>query len=79
MIQLLQSNIYQVLLFVSAITAFLLIAKQDKYSIYGFWLGLITQPLWFYTSYLGHQWGVVALVPFYSYGYILGIRKFHKV
>lgn len=68
----------QVLLCVLGIASFLLVAKQNHYSIYGFWIGLFCQPLWFYTSYIAEQWAVIAMLPFYVYGNIVGIRSFHE-
>ena len=71
-------NLFQLVLFVLAVGSFLIVARQDKYSIYGYWLGLLSQPIWAYISYSAELYGVLAMAPFYAYGNWLGIQKFHE-
>jgi hypothetical protein len=68
----------QILLFVTGVGGFYLIAKQNHYSIYGYWIGVFTQPIWFASAYLADQWGVIAMIPFYAYGHYIGIKNFHE-
>jgi hypothetical protein len=70
--------VIQGVLFVSGAGGYLLVSQQNKYSIYGYWLGLLAQPCWLYMTLIGHQYAIAALVPFYTYGNIIGILKFHE-
>ena len=70
---------FQVFLFVMGGGGFLLVSRQDKWSIYGYWMGLVVQPCWLYLTYTTQAWGIMALVPLYFYGNLQGIRKFHEV
>lgn len=51
-------TIAQAGVFVSGVTAILLVARKNKW---GFVVGLISQPFWFYTTYYHKQWGIFAL------------------
>ena len=73
------NTVIQGILFVSGAGGYLLVSRQDRHSIWGYWLGLIAQPCWFYLTMIEHQYAITALVPFYTYGNIVGIMKFHEV
>lgn len=38
--------------------------------------GLLSQPFWFYTTYVNEQWGVFILVFFYTFAWMLGIYNY---
>ena len=73
------NTVIQGVLFISGAGGYLLVSQQNKYSIYGYWLGLLSQPCWAYLTLVEHQYAITALVPFYTYGNIIGIMKFRKV
>jgi nicotinamide riboside transporter PnuC len=54
------------------IVAIILVSRKNKW---GFVFGLLSQPFWFITSYINHQWGVfiVSIIYLISWGY--GIHK----
>ena len=55
----------------------ILIAEKNKW---GFVFGLLTQPFWFTTSLVNHQWGVFVASLIYTVVWIYGIYKwfFHN-
>ena len=58
--------------------AIYLVSRQDKYSRYGFILGLLAQPFWAYTSFVHEQWGIFVMTLFYAYSWANGIIKNFK-
>ncbi len=57
---------------ITGITAVILVAKKNKW---GFVFGLLSQPFWFITSFINHQWGVFFLSLVYTFSWILGIYE----
>lgn len=57
-------------IFVFAVSALFLISRKNKW---GFVLGLLSQPFWYYTAYHHKQWGIFFLNFVYtvvwSYGF----------
>ena len=52
--------------------AIILVAKKNKW---GFVLGLISQPFWFFTSFINGQWGVFFVNIIYAGTWIFGIYE----
>lgn len=48
-------NIFQVAIFFFGVTAVILVARKNKW---GFVFALLSQPFWFITAFINHQWGV---------------------
>lgn len=44
----------------------------------GFIVNLISEPFWFYTSYLNAQWGIFLLTIWYTGNLIYGLNKLKK-
>ena len=63
----------QIMIFVLGSLAIWLIARTDKWSKYGYVLGLCSQPFWFYIGICEKQWGIVAVGCVYTYSWCLGI------
>jgi len=51
-------TISQIGIFLFAVSALFLISRKNKW---GFVLGLLSQPFWYYTSYHHQQWGIFFL------------------
>jgi hypothetical protein len=73
------NTILQSLLLIVGVVSFLMISKQDNKSIYGYYIGIASQPLWLVTSWMTGNWAVVCMVPFYIWGHIQGIKNFKKL
>lgn len=59
----------------SASVAWLVTQPNNKHKLIGFYIGLFSQPFWFYSSFSSGQWGIFVLCFFYSYSWIKGIIK----
>ena len=44
-------------------------------SRWGFIIGLVTQPFWFYTSFRHRQWGIFIASIFYTFGWAMGVYR----
>jgi len=44
-------------------------------SRWGFVVGLMTQPFWFYTSFRHRQWGIFIASIFYAFGWAMGVYR----
>ena len=44
-------------------------------SRWGFVIGLVTQPFWFYTSFRHRQWGIFIASIFYAFGWAMGVYR----
>ena len=49
--------------------------KNQKLNKYAPILGLLSQPFWFYTTWMHEQWGIFALSFFYTYAWMIGIKN----
>ena len=52
------------------------ISRKEKWSRYGFILGLISIPPYLYTTYINDQGGMFVLTLFYCYSYCQGIWNY---
>lgn len=58
------------------LSAIFLVAKKNKW---GFVIGMISQPFWFYTSWYHKQWGAFLLSFAYLLNWVFGIYEwFYK-
>ena len=65
--------ISQIFIFVLGVPALWLVSRPEKWSRWGFVLGFISQPFWYYQTITNHQWGIFALSIFYTYSWLQGI------
>jgi len=65
-------QIAQLGVFVFGTSAIILLAKKNKW---GFVVGLISQPFYFITSYINHQWGIFIVSVFYTGSWLFGIYE----
>lgn len=63
----------QIWIFIFGTSAMWLISRPETWGFWGFPLGLIGQPAWYYTTIKKKQWGIAALSIFYTYSWIQGI------
>lgn len=57
-------------------TAIFLVSRLDKWKKWGYICGMIAQPAWYVTAYLGEQWGILAISIFYTYSWGQGIYNY---
>lgn len=62
----------QVAIFIFGTSAIVLVARKSKW---GFVFGLLSQPFWFITSALNHQWGVFLVSAIYTCSWAYGIYE----
>jgi nicotinamide riboside transporter PnuC len=65
-------NISQVVIMVTGIASIILVAKKNKW---GFLIGLLAQPFWFYTTTVNKQWGLFLLTIAYTFVWSYGIYE----
>jgi hypothetical protein len=61
----------QIAIFCGALSVFFL----GKGNRWGFVIGLVVQPFWYYTSITHEQWGLVAASFIYTYGWLSGFHR----
>lgn len=61
--------ISQFLIGIFGVTAILLVGRKDKWQKWGYIVGLLGQPFWFYSAIINEQWGIVVLCIFYLYSW----------
>ncbi len=64
--------ISQIFLFIFGASAIYLVGRTDKWRRYGYIMGILGQPFWFYTTISSQQWGMLALCTFYLYSWVNG-------
>lgn len=68
--------IAQVAIFVFGLSAVALVGvRQHKMRRWGYVLGLISQPFWFYTLTVNHQYVLLAAAVVYTMSWINGIKN----
>jgi nicotinamide riboside transporter PnuC len=69
-------GIVQISIFVLGATAIWFVSRRERWSRWGYIIGLISQPFWLYTTIKNQQWGMVALSVWYTYSWFQGIWNF---
>ncbi|MCK4626034.1 MAG: hypothetical protein KAV00_12030 [Phycisphaerae bacterium] len=65
--------ICQIGIFVFGLSAIWLLSGDKSYGKWGFLLGLLGQPFWFWTAATHRQWGVFVLATAYTFAWCHGI------
>ena len=65
-------KISQIAIFLFGTSAILLVSKKNKW---GFILGMLSQPFWYITSYMNHQWGIFFMNIVYTVSWGIGIYE----
>jgi len=68
-------NISQIAIFIMGVFSIFLISNKNKW---GFVVGLLSEPFWFYTSIHNKQWGLFAITVVYLFVWSWGIYKWFK-
>lgn len=66
----------QIGIMVFGCSAIWLVGRKEGWRKWGYLLGLLAQPCWFYTSITHGQWGIVALAFWYTYSWAQGVWNF---
>ena len=66
-------NLSQIWIALFGASAMWFISRPEPWAAWGFLLGLIAQPAWFYTTIKHKQWGITVLSIFYTYSWVQGI------
>ena len=48
------------------------VGRKERWGRWGYVLGLLSQPFWFWTTIAHQQWGLVAITAFYTYSWAQG-------
>lgn len=57
-------------------TSIFLVGVKGKYRRYGYLLGVIGQPFWYYTTFVHGQWFIFALSFLYTFSWVNGLRNY---
>jgi len=69
----------QIMIFILGVPALWLLGRPEKWSRYGFILGLLAQPFWYYQTLCNKQYMILALNIIYTFSWCQGIYfKFIK-
>ena len=68
--------ICQIWIIVFGCSAIWLVGRLEKQKRWGYVLGLMSQPAWFYTAIEHDQWGILALSLWYTYAWAQGIYNY---
>lgn len=63
----------------SALVAYNVTSVEPKRRRLGYFLGTISQPMWYYTTIHHHQWGLFILSLWYTIQWIKGIKSHWKI
>ena len=66
--------INQVFLTLTSVIAIYLSQSDGKYIKYACFFGLASQPFWFYSAYIGGQWGIFIISFFYLFAWLKGLK-----
>ena len=58
------------------VPAIWLVGRTEDWKKWGYLLGLLTEPGWFYTSYINEQWGIFILSLWYLYAWAQGVYNY---
>lgn len=65
--------IAQIAIMIFGASAIWLVGRKEHWKRWGYILGIIGQPFWFYTAYTNEQWGILIMCLFYFYAWLQGI------
>jgi len=66
----------QYIIFICGIIVAGTIGRKDKWQRWSYIFILISEPFWFYTSYINGQWGIFLTSLIYTYGGLEGIKNY---
>lgn len=69
--------ITQIFIMILGASAIYLTTLSNAMRKYGYVLGLLSQPFWFYTTYSNEQWGIFIMCFFYTFSWASGVWNIH--
>ena len=66
----------QIMILIFGCSAIWLVARKEHWRKWGYIIGLLAQPFWFYSSIVNKQWGILILTIFYTYSWAMGIYNY---
>lgn len=66
----------QVMIFIFGASGIWFVSRKEDWKRWGYILGLMGQPFWFYSALTNEQWGILALTAFYTYSWSQGIFNY---
>lgn len=69
-------TICQILIVVLGIPSIWLLSRLERWRRWGFVIGLVAQPVWFYVTIVNGQWGMCMLTTWYTYSWSMGIYNY---
>ena len=67
--------IEQIVIAVFGGAAVFLVGCKGPAQRYGYLLGLLGQPFWFYSAWKAEQWGIFALAFWYTFSWARGLKN----
>lgn len=69
-------DLSQIMIFIFGAAGIWFVGRKEKWKRWGYILGFLAQPFWFYTAITNDQWGIFMLSIFYCYGWGTGIYNY---
>lgn len=69
-------TVSQIAIFVFGASAIWFVTRKESWKRWGYILGMIGQPFWIYTTLTNEQYGLFALVVFYTFSWGQGIYNY---
>ena len=69
-------NINQVIIVIFGAAAIFLVGRKEKWSRWGYIMGMLSQPFWLIESFKNEQWGFFILSIWYTYSWGQGIWNY---
>jgi hypothetical protein len=66
----------QICIFIFSCSSIWLISRKEKWSCWGFIIGLMGQPFWLIASIQSKQWGILFLTFVYIYSWSQGVYNY---
>ena len=68
--------ISQIGVMVFGASAIWFVGRKEEWRRWGYILGLLGQPFWYYTTITNEQWGIFLMTIFYTYSWCQGVYNF---
>lgn len=70
------NNLAQVAIFILGSSAIYLVGTTGRFKKWGYLVGLVSQPFWFYTAWTTEAWGIFFMCFIYTYSWANGCRNY---
>ena len=69
-------DLSQIMILIFSCSSIWLVNRREEWKRYGYIVGLLGQPFWFYETYTKEQYGILILTIFYTYSWSMGIYNY---